>query len=211
MPPMPASETLPAQARARRTRARILDEAAAAFARQGYEGTSLNEVIRASGLTKGAFYFHFASKEDLALAAFRHKQQELVDRLLTEAGGRDDALEELRFVLRARVRALRDDPSLGCVLRLGAELGATAEPGSEFASFQELTIGYFSGLIERGRSQGLVRADLDPRASGEAIFAAMVGVDRVSRLLSGSADLERRTEELLDLLVNGLSAGRSST
>ncbi len=192
------------QERARRTRQRILELAAAAFARDGYDGTSLNEVIRESGLTKGAFYFHFSSKKELALAAFRFKQERLVERLFVEAGEQPDALAALRALLQSRVRLFRTDPSLGCVLRLGAELGAQAGPESEFARYQELTIETFADLVRRGQRERAVRADLDPRATGEAIFAAMIGADRVSRLLSGRSDLERRTEELLDLLVNGL-------
>jgi AcrR family transcriptional regulator len=192
------------QARAQRTRRRILELASAAFARDGYEGTSLNEVIRESGLTKGAFYFHFSSKKELALAAFRFKQEHLVERLFAEADEQSDALTALRTLLRARVRLFRADPSLACVLRLGAELGAEAGPDSEFARYQELTIEAFADLVRRGQRERVVRADLGPRAAGEAIFAAMIGADRVSRLLSGRSDLERRTEELLDLLVNGL-------
>lgn len=195
------------QARALRTRARLLEAAAVAFARSGYEGTSLNEVVRASGLTKGAFYFHFDSKEELALATFRHKQEQLVALLAAQADKQPDALAALAAVLRARVRVLRDDPSFGCVLRLGAELGATAAPGSAFASFNELTIGTFADLVRRGQSEGIVRPGIDARAAGETIFAAMVGVDRVSRLLSGRTDLERRTEDLLDIIVDGLHKG----
>ncbi len=192
------------QKRARDTRKRILELASAAFARDGYEGTSLNEVIRESGLTKGAFYFHFPSKKELALAAFRYKQEQLVERLFAEAEEQPDALGALHVLLRARVRVFRADPSLGCVLRLGAELGAEAGPDSEFARYQELTIEAFADLVRRGQRERVVRADLSPRATAEAIFAAMIGTDRVSRLLSGRSDLGRRTEELLDLLVNGL-------
>ena len=193
------------QARARFTRRRILECAAAAFARDGYDGTSLNEVIRESGLTKGAFYFHFGSKEELALATFRHKQEQLVDRALAATRREPDALAELRAVLRTRVRLYREDPSARCILRLGAELGAKAGPDSEFARYQELTIETFASLVRRGQQEGIVRESLDPRATGEAIFAALIGTDRLSRLLSGSSDIERRTEELLELLVNGLA------
>jgi len=213
MPARPQSKTLvrPMQERARQTRVRILETAAAAFARDGYEGSSLNEVIRASGLTKGAFYFHFGSKEELALAAFRHKQEQFVARIVGEAAEQPDALAELAAALRLRVRVLREDPAFGCVLRLGAELGATAGPGSEFASFHELTIGYFADLVGRGQSQGVIRASLDARAAGETIFAAMIGVDRVSRILSGRVDLERRTDDMLDLITIGLRGGERDT
>ena len=58
------------------TRRRILEVAAQAFADRGYAGTSLNDVLKASGVTKGGFYFHFPSKEALALATLRHKQDQ---------------------------------------------------------------------------------------------------------------------------------------
>jgi AcrR family transcriptional regulator len=196
----------PLQERARRTRQRILETAAAAFARDGYEGTSLNEVVRASGFTKGAFYFHFGSKEELALATFRYKQEQLVERALAEAEDEPDAVAELQAVLRIRARLYAEDPSARCILRLGAELGAKAGPDSEFARFQELTIETFAGIVRRGQAEGSMRADMDPRTAGEAIFAAMIGADRVSRLLSGGADLEQRGQELVDLLVHGLAS-----
>ena len=196
------------QARAKRTRERILDAAAAAFARSGYEGTSLNELVRESGLTKGAFYFHFGSKEELALETFRYKQEQLVERTLAEAGEEADAVAELQAVLRIRARVYASDPSARCILRLGAELGAKAGPDSEFARFQELTIETFAGIIRRGQAEGCMRTDADPRRAGEAIFAAMIGADRVSRLLTGGSDLEQRGRELVDLLVHGLAGSK---
>ena len=195
----------PVQERARRTRERILEAAAALFARDGYEGTSLNELVRESGDTKDAFYFHFGSKEELALATFRYKQEQIVERALAEAEHEADAIAELQAVLRIRARLYTEDPSARCILRLGAELGAKAGPDSEFARFQELTIETFAGIVRRGQAEGSMRAGVDPRTAGEAIFAAMIGADRVSRLLSGGADLEQRGQELVDLLVHGLA------
>lgn len=194
----------PVQGRARRTRERILETAAAAFARDGYEGTSLNDVIRTSGYTKGAFYFHFASKQELALATFRYKQEQLAERVLAQADG-TDAIAQLQATLRLRARVYADDPSARCILRLGSELGAKAGPDSEFARFQELTIETFAEIVRRGQADGTMRADVDPRTAGEAIFAAMIGADRVSRILTGGADLEQRGQELVELLVHGLA------
>jgi AcrR family transcriptional regulator len=200
--------TRPVQERARRTRERILEIAAAAFARDGYQGTSLNELIRQSGFTKGAFYFHFASKEELALATFRYKQEQLVERAIAETQEEPDAIAQLQATLRIRARLYAEDPSARCILRLGAELGAKAGPDSEFARFQELTIETFAGIVRRGQAEGSMRADVDPRRAGEAIFAAMIGADRVSRILSGGADHEQRGQELIDLLVHGLAERR---
>jgi AcrR family transcriptional regulator len=54
------------------TRTRILDAAAKMFAEQGYANASLEKVASAAGLTKGAVYWHFSSKQDLFLAILEH-------------------------------------------------------------------------------------------------------------------------------------------
>lgn len=53
-------------------RARILDAAVDVIRRRGYSATSVEELCRTAGVTKGAFFHHFASKGDLAIAAAQH-------------------------------------------------------------------------------------------------------------------------------------------
>src|ERR1700735_5152258 len=52
------------------TRRRIVEQSAAVFNQHGYSGTSMSELMAATGLEKGGLYRHFASKQDLAAAAF---------------------------------------------------------------------------------------------------------------------------------------------
>jgi len=193
------------QERGERTRRHILETAAVAFAAGGYAATSLNTIVVASGLTKGAFYHHFDSKEELALAAFRHKQEQLVAHVRAATVDAPDVPAALRASLRARAVALREDPSLRAVLRLGAEFRALATPDPEFVGFQELAMETFAELLRRGQDEGTIRRGLDPRATAELLFGATVGMDDVWHFLGGD-DLERRTEELVDLLVDGLAA-----
>lgn len=56
------------QARAAETRREILDAAVELFSEHGYGGTNLNQIIRRAHVTHGAFYYHFASKDDVAFA-----------------------------------------------------------------------------------------------------------------------------------------------
>ena len=53
-------------------RTRLLDAAVQVIRAQGYSATTVDDICRAAGLTKGAFFHHFRSKEDLAVAAARH-------------------------------------------------------------------------------------------------------------------------------------------
>jgi len=192
--------------RAEQTRAAIIEQSAAAFAEHGFHGTSLNRIIRESGLSKGAFYFHFGSKEDLALAVFRAKQAELVSRIREDAAGAPDALAQLAALLRARARLLRDEPAFRGFLRLASDLGVVYGPGSEYARSYGVATTVFADLVERGQKEGILRADLKPWEAGEGIFAILLGADELSKMLSGGADLVERTEKLLDLIIASLAA-----
>ncbi|MCP2807331.1 TetR family transcriptional regulator, partial [Salmonella enterica subsp. enterica serovar Typhimurium] len=59
-----------AESKAERTRQYIIDKAAPIFNKKGYAGTSLNDLIEATGLTKGAIYGNFENKDEIALEAF---------------------------------------------------------------------------------------------------------------------------------------------
>jgi AcrR family transcriptional regulator len=198
------------QERGVRTRRHILETAATAFAQDGYAATSLNAIVAASGLTKGAFYYHFPSKEELALSTFRFKQEQLVARAITAVAGAPDAPSALRALFRVRAAALREDGSLRAVLRLGAEFRAQSVPDPAFVEFQELAIEAFADLIRRGQDEGTMRRGLDPRVTAEVLFGAMVGMDDVSHFLSGGDDLEQRSEALLDVVIDGIAAARET-
>jgi AcrR family transcriptional regulator len=62
------------------TRRALLDASAKLIAERGYRGTTVNDVVAASGLSKGTFYWHFRSKEDLLLAVL----EERIDRPLLD-------------------------------------------------------------------------------------------------------------------------------
>jgi TetR/AcrR family transcriptional repressor of nem operon len=197
----------PRQARAERTRSLIIETAARVFAEHGFDGVSLNDLVMASGMSKGAFYFHFSSKEEVALAAFRSKQQELIGRLSMENDAEAGLVEQITTILRRRAELVGNDPSLRCVIRLGGELSTRSGPGSEYASFQELAIDTLSGLIRRGVRSGDFSQRLDPEAAARAVFAWIVGMDSLSLLDSDGKDLVQRTDEILALLIPALTAG----
>ena len=59
----------------RATRQRVIAQAAPVFNQHGFAGTTLSELMEATGLQKGGIYRHFAGKEQLALEAFDHAHE----------------------------------------------------------------------------------------------------------------------------------------
>ncbi|CAM5693666.1 hypothetical protein SALBM311S_06793 [Streptomyces alboniger] len=78
---------MPRQLRAEQTRSTIITAAADLFDRHGYESTSLDDIVEHAQVTKGALFFHFATKEDLAHAMIE-LQSRASRRLASDADGR---------------------------------------------------------------------------------------------------------------------------
>src|ERR1700749_2980259 len=85
----------------------ILDAALACFSENGFHQTGMADIVRRSGLSHGAVYLYFQSKDDLieALAVDRHRQEALLN---AAAGHGDDPLEGLHALLRGYAQALTD-------------------------------------------------------------------------------------------------------
>jgi TetR/AcrR family transcriptional repressor of nem operon len=97
---------------------KLLDAAVAAVRQRGYAGTTVDDICRAAGVSKGAFFHHFRSKEDLAAAAGRHFNA-YADRLLFAAPfmSLEDPRERLLGYLRLRREILKGTPAeFGCYL-----------------------------------------------------------------------------------------------
>ena len=99
------------RAQAEENRERILDNAAQLFRERGFDGIGLNDLMQAAGLTRGGFYGHFESKDDLAAQAAKRALQ----------SNRDAWKQQTDRSLSAWVKtylsdAHRDQPGVGCAL-----------------------------------------------------------------------------------------------
>lgn len=110
-----------AQTRAVRTRALILASAAEEFAAHGYSGTTLLNVVERTGMTKGALYGHFSSKDELAATLLEEAGDELIARAERRVEG-TTALQALRETVLDITRQLRRDVLARSALRLSAEV-----------------------------------------------------------------------------------------
>jgi AcrR family transcriptional regulator len=105
-------------ARGQRTRQLILERTAHVIDEQGYAGATLNRLVKSTGLTRGAFYFHFESKDALA-AAIAEEQADRWQRLLVAVQRREqDPLRRLVTLVNATAFAYRDDVTVRAASRL---------------------------------------------------------------------------------------------
>jgi AcrR family transcriptional regulator len=182
------------------TRRRILEVAAESFADRGYAGTSLSDVLKASGVTKGGFYFHFPSKEALALATLRYKQEQWTGAVMAAVMRHPRAVDQLAAMVDALCDQHEHDPACRAISRLCTELGdehpeLRPELGTQLTTWMDLV----AALLRRGQDEGDIRPDVEPEIAAEVAVESFIGLETVAEVLTGRADLRRRAHNFRDL------------
>ena len=127
------------QARSLRTHELVLDAAAAEFVRHGYPRANLQHVAARTGLTKGALYGHFASKEQLARALTEHLDEVAAEILARYDDTESPARERLRALCCELAGRVESDVRFNAALRLMLdEAPAAPEPPGLLADLRAL-------------------------------------------------------------------------
>jgi len=177
------------------SRERILEAAAALFRARGFSATGVDELMKEAGLTAGAFYAHFKSKQELFDLTLEHlikgSAQRLTKGLDLEASGKRPVVVELmaRYVCEAH----RDNPELGCAIpAIASEISRHSKRGkATVAHYVGRWITLFERNLEgtpRARREQALR--LISQAVGAVLIARMLPEDLSREFLHAGARLE---------------------
>ncbi|GAA2426164.1 ScbR family autoregulator-binding transcription factor [Streptomyces glaucus] len=189
------------QLRAEQTRATIITAAADLFDRHGYESTSLSDIVEHAHVTKGALYFHFAAKEDLA-HAIMELQSRASRQLARETEGRGLAsLEALMRITFGLARLSVEGPILRAGLRL-ATGGVPVKPPLRhpFAEWTDIVTSRLLGAVKEAD----VHPDIDVDAVAHFLVSSFVGTRVVGRAQEPVARQPRRLAEMWHIVIRGL-------
>lgn len=168
------------QARAEATRRRILDAAVGLFAENGYAETGLNEVLQRASVSKGAFYYHFPSKEAVAAAIIENFDQRLNEAAETHFDPEAPRLEGVIAITFAVQHLLRSDTSIRIGHQLSQALDQVSTAGSQIYSGWT---GRFVDMVSSAFQAGQVSGDVDPVDASEAVWVSVLGSNLVSAAL----------------------------
>ncbi|MFN7956383.1 MAG: TetR/AcrR family transcriptional regulator [bacterium] len=156
------------------SRARLLRVATDLFAKQGYQATSIDQIVATAGYTRGALYWHFAGKQELFLAVYEHAVEQMTSTILSRVAGVASPRERIEraivavleeSVLHHRVAVLQQ----AYVQEFGKTSGRRSKVLEEqFRTFEtELT-----KLVGAGIKRGQFR-DVEPRLAATVIVGAV--------------------------------------
>ncbi|MEU5979079.1 ScbR family autoregulator-binding transcription factor [Streptomyces sp. NPDC047315] len=176
------------QDRAIRTRQTILAAAAKVFEEHGYQAATITDVLNEAGVTKGALYFHFQSKDDLAQAVLAEQDQMLV------APTRPCKVQEVVDTTMLQAYRLQTDPMVRAGVRLTLDQQAIdLDRSGPFLRWTEV----ITGLLEEAQRQGELLPHVVLRETAEMIVGAFAGVQSMSQAISDYQDIGRRVAILL--------------
>ena len=192
------------QERARRTRSAIIGSAAVEFGKSGYTAASLNRILEGSHATKGAMYFHFDSKEDLARAVMDtalERYAATTERWMART--ELNPLEILHGMIDEIALRFETDVIVQAEFRLIIE--PDFYPDVQHGGGQVWGKAAFV-LASRAKDAGLLRDNVDPAKFTRNLAAVLAGQRYMADLLSERADIRDRFEEAYELVLEAMAS-----
>ena len=181
------------QVRSEVTRRKILDAAIDVFGEVGYAAAPWGTIIERTGMTKGALYHHFDSKESLASVIIDEGSAALLAAFRNACGPGSPALENMIHGTFAIANVINVDKTARAAEQLTAVLsGFNDAAARSHASW----VAELAAQARRAIAEGDLREDVDPDQISQAIIGAMIGTRLLTVAMSGSRTNDQLADEL---------------
>ncbi|MEV7020224.1 ScbR family autoregulator-binding transcription factor [Streptomyces sp. NPDC093991] len=188
------------QARSEQTRRKLIQAGARLFNEHGYASATLGRIAADTGMTKGALYYHFASKDVLADAVQQEGAARLAGFLRRQEETGLSPVQVIIDMTHWLSRALCEDPVIGAGLRIAHECADREPPVTDFHRV-------WNREVRRLQRRAGEAGELRPAGRGEGaatlLWAMMCGLAALARTLP-SGELARRLAASWDLLLTVL-------
>ena len=201
----------PRSRRSAETRERILHAATEVFARSGFHGARVADIAEQAGIAYGLVYHYFHNKDDILAAIFSERWAQYIEYLHDVARMPLTFPERMRRLVHFWIEVYQRDPDMMTIMinevSRSYEFLESHDIGTVMVAFDAI-----EAMIREARDKGELSHDLDPQLASYVIFGAaeMVLTGYVMGTLrrTGHDEFARDEEQLLSLLLRGLSAAR---
>ncbi len=189
-------------------RLRIVEAAAARFARFGYDATAMDDVASAAGVSKGSLYDYFKDKEDLFYAVFEWLQMTLVNASAEQSRREESARERIASFAEASIGAfiahIELYPVTLEVWAAAAKKGTRRRFGNAMRNLYAIYRPAVTALIDEAKAAGEIRADADSKVLASVLIGAVDGL-LLQYWLDPSFDPKQWLRTFLAALYDGIA------
>jgi len=191
------------QQRSEETRAHILDAAVRRFAISGYNAASVDEICSDAGVSKGAFYHHFPSKQAIFIALLEGWLKTIDEAIIAlRKPSVPETFVHMTEVLPAIFAAA--DERLPMFLEFWIQASRNEEIWKATIAPYRHYRDHFARLVEDGIAEGSLK-EVDPQAAAEVILSLAVGLFLQGVLDPQGADWQNIARQSMQILMNGLA------
>jgi AcrR family transcriptional regulator len=193
--------------RSQETEKKIIQAALELFVRNGYHGTSINDIVQKVGLTKGALYSHFTSKGELLLRIIDEFKIKFIDGMIRSANEyQGNALEKLHHIISFNSQFASENKELCVFLTfLTTELNADVDFEPPLKNIYREYQKFVSQLIQQGIRHGLFKKDLNSDLAALTFIALHDGVLHQWVLNRNYVDGEQYVSTFRKIFLYGLT------
>jgi len=189
------------------TQERILKQAMRLFFEQGYHGTTIDDITKAAGLTKGALYWHFRSKEDLLKKIIGEYEERFLNGMIQAVNGvKGSIIDKIEKYFRYNTVFAYYNQEL-CVSfdTLAAELvGAHHGVETDFRRIYKKHKIFLSNLIVQGKKEKVFKKEIDEGLTALVIIAFHVGILLQWSINKDEIDGEAYVNTFKKIMLKGL-------
>ncbi len=191
------------------TREQLLNAALVCFRRQGYSATTLDDIARQAGTTRGAIHWHFGNKVELFNTLVR-EQYERAAMIFSEVDtlGEGSPIQQLRRLLIHWLSYVEEDEDFRAMLELltlRTEVGPELAGGlQENVQGQRRSLEYFASLISKGIEVGEVRPEVEPDVAALAALGMVNGIISLWLIDTTIFSLKDITQDTVDLFLHSI-------
>jgi len=186
-----------------RTRQHIIEKSAGLFNQKGYAGSSIQDIIQVTGLTKGGVYRTFSGKDEIALEAFDYASRILMEQFLNAADKAETAIDKILAVC-----AVHEDPVNHPPIEGGCPLLNTAvEADDGYPLLREKAVAahqwftaFIQNILVEGVSTGELSSSLHTEAVASFVVSSLEGGVMASRLTRNNKHVEFVIQQIKHVL-----------
>jgi AcrR family transcriptional regulator len=181
----------------------ILDVAVSVFRERGYDGSTLDDVARAAGITKASIYYHVRSKEELLARGVGRALDALFAVLDEPPARRGRASARLKYIVHRTIEITVDQlPEVTLLLRVRGNTPVERQIMERRRDFDHL----IARVMRQAQRQGDIRADVEPRLATRLLFGMLNSITEWYRQ-GGKLDAPEVADAISRIAFQGMEPG----
>lgn len=186
---------------------RLLNAGMRLFVKKGYKASSVAEITKVAGLTRGALYCHFKTKEDLAREIIKLFEEKFLSRMIVHVeGGGGSPLEKFERMIAFNIWFAGEHADLCLFMTvISAEMcGSRNRLEPHLKSVYRRWSEFIAGILKEGKGTGAFKKEIDPHMMALVIIGVHDGVLLQKEMNREAINLRSYTKQFRNLIISGV-------